>query len=206
MDWIYWANQVIIIGFVGTLTFIIWVTTFELTIYVIQHWDWFTFTNILNFLAEAATNPGALLINAYLSFTTIMKVLLFLAVFFIYLIMQLDAFLQSPYPRRARAIRLGQINPNAPSDSAEFRHEDILWMLRPPEGTPAWKIVGLRFASNIVRLEALMLGRDPPFVLCPKGGQAVIYAMHEGQFYSIAFTVVCNLLPLEIGMYISKLS
>lgn len=202
MDLSYWANQVVIVSFVGTLTFIIWSTTFQLTIYTIKHWDWFTFANILNFLAEAATNPSALLINSYLSLTTIMKFLLVFAVFFVYLVMQLDAFIQSPYPRRARAIRFGHINPNAPSDTAEFTHEDIVWMLRPPEGTPRWKRVGLRFASNIIRLEALMLGRDPPFVLCPKGGQAVIYAVHNGEVYSKAFTVVCNLLPSKIGMHV----
>jgi hypothetical protein len=58
-----------------------------------------------------------------------------------------------------------------------FTHADILWKIRPPpDNTSFWKRLWLRLAANLIRLDCLIFSKEPPVVLCPKGGQAVIEA------------------------------
>jgi hypothetical protein len=178
----FWINQLVVVVLVGTLTFIVWFSTFELTKLTIKHWDYLKVANTLAILAELASNPAVLLLQSYATLTNIMKLIFVVTLVFVYFVVQLDAFIRSPYPRYARARRNRHIHANSQREpNHDFLHDDIIWMLRPPENTPRWKRFGLRFGSNIIRLEAMMLRRDPPFCLCPKGGQAVIHAVYNGK-------------------------
>lgn len=173
-------NQLVSFILVATFTFTVWHSTFELTKYTIQNWDSLSLSNLLLIIKKLTSSPGLLLLHSYLSVSIIMKILVAVTILVVYFVVQLDAFIRAPYPRRARAIRQGIIRPNAARLTSDFTHEDIIWTLRPPEGTPLWKRFGLRFGSNIIRLEAIVRGRDPPFCLCPKGGQAIIHAVYNG--------------------------
>jgi len=174
-------NQLVSFILVATFTFTVWHSTFELTKYTIQNWDSLSLSNLLLIIKKLTSSPGLLLLHSYLSVSIIMKILVAVTILVVYFVVQLDAFIRAPYPRRARAIRQGIIRPNAARLTSDFTHEDIIWTLRPPEGTPLWKRFGLRFGSNIIRLEAIVRGRDPPFCLCPKGGQAIIHAVYNGK-------------------------
>ena len=59
---------------------------------------------------------------------------------------------------------------------SSLTHKDILWKLRPPPDTSAWKRLWLRFAGHVIRLDCYVFRKDPPIALCPKGGQAVLEA------------------------------
>jgi hypothetical protein len=58
----------------------------------------------------------------------------------------------------------------------QFEHADILWKVRPPPDTSLWKKLWLRFTASLIRLDCLIFSKDPPVVLCPKGGQALLEA------------------------------
>jgi GNAT superfamily N-acetyltransferase len=55
-------------------------------------------------------------------------------------------------------------------------HKDIVWKLRPPEGTGRRRRLWLRFAANLIRLDGLLFRKTLPTALCPKGGQALLEA------------------------------
>jgi len=55
-------------------------------------------------------------------------------------------------------------------------HKDIVWKLRPPEGTGRRKRLWLRFAANVIRLDCMLFRKTLPTALCPKGGQALLEA------------------------------
>eukprot|EP00521_Asterionellopsis_glacialis_P016881 CAMPEP_0195303306 /NCGR_PEP_ID=MMETSP0707-20130614/32581_1 /TAXON_ID=33640 /ORGANISM="Asterionellopsis glacialis, Strain CCMP134" /LENGTH=272 /DNA_ID=CAMNT_0040366811 /DNA_START=48 /DNA_END=866 /DNA_ORIENTATION=- len=59
-------------------------------------------------------------------------------------------------------------------------HDDIVWKLRPPPETPFLRQVLVRLGANLIRLDCLWKGQDPPLVLCPKvGGTAVLEAHYQ---------------------------
>jgi len=62
------------------------------------------------------------------------------------------------------------------SDGADFTHGDIVWKLRPPEGTSRRERLKLRIAANLLRLDSFLFRKDLPFSLCPKGGEAMLEA------------------------------
>lgn len=68
----------------------------------------------------------------------------------------------------------------SPLSAQPLTHDEITWKLRPPPGTPLSKRILLRLGANAIRLEAAIRGTDPPFCLCPKGGQAVLEAYYQG--------------------------
>lgn len=68
---------------------------------------------------------------------------------------------------------------NVPSQQDPFTHADILWKLRPARDVPIWRKLWLKIAANLIRLDCVFKKVDPPLVLCPKGGQAVLEAHIE---------------------------
>ena len=91
-----------------------------------------------------------------------------------------DAFLCVLYPRAARA-PVVQVSKSSDAPLTQpLTHADILWKLRPPPDTPAMRKLFLRLGANAIRLEAALRGVDPPFCLCPKGGQAILEAYYQG--------------------------
>jgi len=62
------------------------------------------------------------------------------------------------------------------NNNNNLTHEDIVWKLRPPAGTSLLKRIWMRFAANMIRLDCLIFRKEPPTVLCPKGGQALLEA------------------------------
>lgn len=60
----------------------------------------------------------------------------------------------------------------ADSQNDAFGHSDILWKIRPPPGMSIWKRLWVRIAANLIRI----FNPEPPLVLCPQGGQAVLEA------------------------------
>lgn len=67
----------------------------------------------------------------------------------------------------------------AAADSVPFSHSDITWKLRPPKETPLLKRLAVRGASTLIKADCFLRRRDPPPVLCPKGGQAILQAYHR---------------------------
>mmetsp|Transcript_20250 Transcript_20250/g.58098 ORF Transcript_20250/g.58098 Transcript_20250/m.58098 type:complete len:277 (-) Transcript_20250:267-1097(-) len=68
---------------------------------------------------------------------------------------------------------------DAVADSAPFGHSDITWKLRPPKETPLRKRLAVRGASALIKADCFLRRRDPPPVLCPKGGQAILQAYYR---------------------------
>ena len=62
------------------------------------------------------------------------------------------------------------------SSKNDLTHKDIVWKLRPPEGTGRRRRLWLKFAANVIRLDCLLFRKTLPTALCPKGGQAVLEA------------------------------
>ena len=60
--------------------------------------------------------------------------------------------------------------------NTDFSHKDIIWKLRPKEGTSRRRRLWLRFAANLLRLDCLVFRKTIPTALCPAGGQAVLEA------------------------------
>jgi GNAT superfamily N-acetyltransferase len=129
------------------------------------------------------------------SFVSVMKGLsLILAVLFAS-ILYLDAFLPSPRVQNAKYRRGGEgLQPNTisfPNDGAlrqmksnpgsddSLEHGDILWKLRPADGVSRRRRLWLRFAANAIRLDCMLKRQEPPLVLCPKGGHAVLEAHYR---------------------------
>mmetsp|Transcript_15651 Transcript_15651/g.23709 ORF Transcript_15651/g.23709 Transcript_15651/m.23709 type:complete len:251 (+) Transcript_15651:67-819(+) len=71
-------------------------------------------------------------------------------------------------------------------------HETIVWKLRPAETTGWVKKIILRLAAKAIRLDCLFKKQDPPFALCPKGGQAVLEAhlVGEGKVARFGFSTI----------------
>jgi GNAT superfamily N-acetyltransferase len=59
---------------------------------------------------------------------------------------------------------------------SNFTHADIVWKIRPPPNTRRYKKIFTRLAANLIRLDCKIKRVDPPVLLCPKGGQAVLEA------------------------------
>jgi hypothetical protein len=57
-----------------------------------------------------------------------------------------------------------------------FTHADIVWKIRPPPNTRIVRKIFTRLAANLIRLDSIIKRVDPPVLLCPKGGQAVLEA------------------------------
>jgi hypothetical protein len=57
-----------------------------------------------------------------------------------------------------------------------IEHRNIVWKLRPPSEISRRRRLWLRFAANVIRLDCLIKRQEPPLVLCPKGGKAVLEA------------------------------
>jgi len=62
------------------------------------------------------------------------------------------------------------------SQTTALTHKDIVWKLRPPEGTGRRRRLWLRFAANLIRLDGFLFRKTLPTALCPKGGQALLEA------------------------------
>lgn len=62
------------------------------------------------------------------------------------------------------------------STTDAFSHADIVWKIRPPPGTSRFRKIFMRLAANLIRLDCIIKRVDPPVLLCPKGGQAVLEA------------------------------
>lgn len=115
-------------------------------------------------------------------------------------IFHLDAFVPSERRRyqqqspTSHIIRNGQATRIFQSEQKEIsllNHTNIVWKVRPPPNTVSRrKRVWLRLAANIIRLDCLIKGQEPPLVLCPKGGQAVLEAhyrpVHSSKYEKIA--------------------
>jgi GNAT superfamily N-acetyltransferase len=63
-----------------------------------------------------------------------------------------------------------------PTSQTALTHKDIVWKLRPPEGTGRRRRLWLRFAANLIRLDGILFRKTLPTALCPKGGQALLEA------------------------------
>jgi hypothetical protein len=57
-----------------------------------------------------------------------------------------------------------------------FTHADIVWKIRNPPNTRRVRKIITRLAANLIRLDAIIKRVDPPLVMCPRGGQAVLEA------------------------------
>jgi hypothetical protein len=57
-----------------------------------------------------------------------------------------------------------------------FTHADIVWKIRPPSKTSLVRKMFMRTAANLIRLDCKLKRVDPPVLLCPVGGQAVLEA------------------------------
>jgi len=66
------------------------------------------------------------------------------------------------------------------SEPNSWTHEQIQWKIRPPPETSFFRKLALKAAANGIRLDCKLKGQDPPPVLCPKGGQAVLEAYQKG--------------------------
>ena len=130
---------------------------------------------------------------SFLDFATIMKSICLSICILITSIFYLDAFLPSPrrhlkYGNPSRvSIREGspvfQLNSSSNNDESEegkeLKNDDIVWKLRPLPEVSRLKRLWLRFAANTIRLDCMLKREEPPFVLCPKGGQAVLEAHYR---------------------------
>jgi hypothetical protein len=126
------------------------------------------------------------------SLLNIMKGLFLIVVILLTAIFHLDAFLPSErrrYQQQRHTLshtsNLGksQSTRRFQSETKEdflLNHTDIVWKVRPPPNTVSRrKRLWLRLAANIIRLDCLIKGQQPPLVLCPKGGQAVLEAHYR---------------------------
>ena len=78
----------------------------------------------------------------------------------------------------------------SPLSAQPLTHEEIIWKLRPPPGTSLSKRILLRLGANLIRLESAIRNSDPPFCLCPKGGQAVLEAHYQGTVYNVQYMYI----------------
>lgn len=65
---------------------------------------------------------------------------------------------------------------NTHKNANAFTHADIIWKIRPPPNTRRFRKIFTRLAANLIRLDSIIKRVDPPVLLCPKGGQAVLEA------------------------------
>jgi GNAT superfamily N-acetyltransferase len=126
-----------------------------------------------------------------------MKGFSLLLVILVLSIYHLDAFLPSSRPthhnhrhhesKTGQVVNIRELYSSGPTEENNKKsenknnknlltHADIVWKLRPPPETSRWTRISLRLASNFVRLEHKLRGEDPPLLLCPRGGQAVLEA------------------------------
>ena len=114
-----------------------------------------------------------------ISFEIIMKGLGLSLLILIVSILHLDAFLAPLHPQ-TKARKDFQVfefrASNEAAETKELEHKDILWKVRPTPEVSRIKRLWLRFAANLIRLDCILKQQEPPLVLCPKGGQAVLEA------------------------------
>jgi GNAT superfamily N-acetyltransferase len=137
------------------------------------------------------------------TFPTMAHGIFLLVLVFIFSVFYLDAFLPDPTTTSAtRSRSLGKPDNGQPSlvrklaassgkdsdngitssdvsqDSLQrpLTHSDIVWKVRPPPETSLLQRLWLRFAANLIRLDCKVFRKEPPVVLCPKGGQALLEA------------------------------
>lgn len=112
--------------------------------------------------------------------TTIMKgVLLFFLVGLVS-ILHLDAFLPSERRRYHQPSRLFSGEGAASQSTKEnLGHADIVWKVRPPPQVSRLRRLWLRLAANLIRLDSMVKKEEPPLVLCPRGGEAVLEAHYR---------------------------
>lgn len=133
--------------------------------------------------------PSVALSTLSTLFLTAMKAILPITLIFLTCLYHLDAFLpilqRTVAARQQRLVatplRLDAQPKTTQTDSKMLTHADIVWKIRPPPDYPLWRRVYLRLAANALRLEALLKGTPLPTVLCPRGTQAVLYAVHNGK-------------------------
>ena len=65
------------------------------------------------------------------------------------------------------------------SQEPPFTHSDLEWCLHPRKGTPLLKRLSIRAASMLIKVDCFVRRKDPPPVLCPKGGQAELQAYYR---------------------------
>mmetsp|Transcript_19724 Transcript_19724/g.29912 ORF Transcript_19724/g.29912 Transcript_19724/m.29912 type:complete len:250 (-) Transcript_19724:190-939(-) len=115
-----------------------------------------------------------------------MKVFAVLLLTLICFIYHLDAFI----PKQQHSSSFLQARKNHHYNSAlsagnhnhdRLSHEKVIWKLRPAETKGLVKRVMLRLTANAIRLDCFLKKQDLPFVLCPRGGQAVLEAYLEGE-------------------------
>ena len=85
----------------------------------------------------------------------------------------------STFPPPAASRHGATADDAAAADSVPFSHSDITWKLRPPKETPLLKRLAVRGASTLIKADCFLRRRDPPPVLCPKGGQAILQAYYR---------------------------
>lgn len=102
-----------------------------------------------------------------------MKGVMFFFVLFFVSILHLDAFL--PPQQRIRASNRQRM----PSLSENLTHGDLIWKVRPPSEVSRLQKLWLKIAANVIRLDSMIKREDPPLVLCPKGGRAVLEAHYR---------------------------
>jgi hypothetical protein len=115
--------------------------------------------------------------------TTIMKGTLLFLLVGIVSILHLDAFLPAErrrcqYHQPSRLFGGGGVG-QKDLLKEKLGHEDIVWKVRPPPDVPRLKRLWLRLAANLIRLDSIIRREEPPLVLCPKGGLAVLEAHHR---------------------------
>jgi len=139
----------------------------------------------------------------YLDFYFIMKSIFLATIVLGFCIFHLDAFLPETYHPRTKVVpppsktqryheHLQHLlisneannnqNDGASSSTSSPRrltHDDIIWKLRPPPETSLYRKFLLRMGANLIRLDCQLKGQDPPLVLCPKGGSAVLEAYYQ---------------------------
>jgi hypothetical protein len=86
---------------------------------------------------------------------------------------QLDAALDTSLDHVEGSERRTDTNNTA---NRPFTHADIVWKIRPPPNTRIVQKIVTRLAANLIRLDSIIKRVDPPVLLCPKGGQAVLEA------------------------------
>ena len=103
-------------------------------------------------------------------------------------IIYLDAFLSNPRPssrpNNANHVAIREDDPffrlKASSNEDEsLGHGDILWKVWPTARFSRLKRLWLWFAANLIRLDCMIKRQEPPVVLCPKGGQALLEACYR---------------------------
>jgi len=183
------ATQTVVGIVVAVITFVVTFTIINSVLYVQRNGHRLSVENASGDLQLLLQHPYLGLAYQVLTVGMMVKLSLFGLLLLAISVVFLDAFLVEPYHRRGRATRGGRMlwlrassTPPLVSSStagAGLTHEEILWKMRPPPETSMFRKFMLRFGANIIRVDAMLKGQEPPFCLCPKGGQCVLEAHYK---------------------------